>query len=56
MPLAERVRVLAQLRAVAEVGSDQFREIIETAEELALGHLASAEAFANRLNERECVD
>jgi predicted outer membrane protein len=52
MQLAERVRTLAQLRAVAEVGSDQFREIIETAEELTMGHLASAEALANRLDQQ----
>lgn len=50
--LAERVRMLAQLRAVAEIGSDEFREIIDTAEELTMGHLASAETLANRLTDQ----
>jgi len=52
MQLAEQVRMLAQLRAVAEIGSDEFREIIETAEELTMAHLASAESLASRLDER----
>lgn len=50
--LAELTRALSTLRAISETGSEPFREIIQTAEELTQGHLASAEALATRLNER----
>lgn len=48
MQLAERIHFLARLQALKDIGSDQFREIIQTAEELTQGHLASAEALSNR--------
>lgn len=52
MQIADRARVLAQLRAMNEVGSPEFREIIQTAEELTQGHLVSAEELSARLNIR----
>lgn len=52
MMLSERLRTLAQLRTVRDTGSDQFREIIQTAEELAQSHLVTAEALSSQLNER----
>lgn len=52
MQIADRTRVLAQLRAMKEIGSDPFREIIQTAEELAQGHLASAAELSAWLNEQ----
>lgn len=52
MQLADRARVLAQLRAMKEIGSPPFREIIQTAEGLTQGHLASAEELSARSNKR----
>jgi predicted outer membrane protein len=52
MQLAELTRLLSELRAVGEIGTESFNEVIRTAEELTEGHLASAEAIATRLNAR----
>jgi len=51
MQIADRAQVLAQLRAMKEIGSAPFREIIQTAEELTQGHLASAAEISARLNQ-----
>lgn len=56
MQVAEQARALAHLRAVKENGSQQFREIIQTAEELTQSHLESAVTLSQRLHTEKSDD
>jgi len=48
LQVAERTRALAELRAMDEMGSNTFREVIARAQEMTVGHLRQAVGLASR--------